>query len=150
VRALTVQQPWPTAIVHWGKSPENRSRNIAGAYRGPLAIHAGLREDEAAYDDEMIREALGTYDDSWRLLDQLETRGAIIGVVDLVAVHHHSDHGPDRCSPWAQQGQWHLMLAKPRPLAEPIPCTGRLGLWTPTPDVLAAVELGLVGGAQTA
>lgn len=142
MRALTVQQPWGTAIIRWGKDVENRSRNIAGAYRGPLAIHAGKTEDECGYGDEMIRQALGTYDDSWRLLDHLETRGAIIGVVDLVAVHHHSDHGPDRCSPWAQSGDlWHLVLADPRPLEVPIPCRGALGLWTPPAEVLDELEV---------
>jgi hypothetical protein len=136
VRALTVRQPWATAIIRWGKSPENRTRNIAGAYRGPLAIHAGLRDDEAAYDDEMIRDALARYDDSWVLQEQL-VPGAIIGVADLVSVHHDSDHGRGYpCSPWAQCDVWHLCVANPRPLEEPIPCRGRLGLWTPPPDVI--------------
>lgn len=149
MKALTVQQPWATAIVHWGKSPENRSRNIAGAYLGPLAIHAGLREDESAYDDDMIREALGTYDDSWRLLDHLETRGAIIGVVDLVAVHHHSDHGLDRCSPWAQSGDlWHLVLERPRALEVPVPCRGALGLWNVPSGVDDQVQLQLPPAAS--
>jgi hypothetical protein len=135
VKALTVQQPWGTAIIRWGKDVENRSRNIAGAYRGPLAIHAGKTEDEDGYYDEMIRDALGTYDDSWRLLDHLEVRGAIIGVVDLASVHHHSDHGPDRCSPWGQRDQWHMVLASARALAVPVPCRGALGLWT-VPSVI--------------
>jgi hypothetical protein len=41
-----------------------------------------------------------------------------------------------RCSPWAQSDAWHLVLANPRSLARPIPCRGRLGLWTPPADVL--------------
>lgn len=42
MRAITVQQPWAWAIFN-GKGVENRTRNIAGKYRGPLAIHAGAR-----------------------------------------------------------------------------------------------------------
>jgi hypothetical protein len=71
VKALTVQQPWAWAIVHGGKDVENRSRNLAGSYRGPVAIHAGKREDEDGYYDDMIREALGTVDDSWAIEERL-------------------------------------------------------------------------------
>lgn len=47
MRILTVRQPWAWAIVHGGKDVENRTRNIAGAYRGPVAIHAGMRFDQS-------------------------------------------------------------------------------------------------------
>lgn len=146
MRALTVRQPWATAITYWGKNPENRNRNIAGSYRGSLAIHAGLREDEAAYDDEMIRDALGRYDDGWELEDLLEPRGAIIGVVNLWAVHQAR---PGCCpnrgvspfgSGWARPDSWHLCVTNSRPLASPVPARGRLGLWTPTPEQVAAIE----------
>lgn len=140
MRALTVQQPWAWAIVHGGKDVENRTRNLAGSYRGPLAIHAGLREDEAAYDDDMIRSALGEVDDSWLLEERLAT-GVVLGVVDLVAVHHETDHGPgSRCSWWGQRGIWHLQLANARPLAALIAAKGRLGLWTPDAGLVAAIR----------
>lgn len=135
-----MRQPWASAIIWGGKSPENRTRNIAGGYRGPLAIHAGLVEDEAAYSDEMVRQMLGEYDDGWLSAERFGTTGAIIGVVDLVSVHHDSDHGPDRCSWWAQRGDWHLMVANPRPLPEPIPTRGQLGLWTPPAEVLEQLQ----------
>lgn len=136
MRALTVRQPWAAAIVWWGKSPENRTRNLAGSYRGPVAIHAGLTTDVWAYEDDMIRDALGRSDDGWALEEQTGTLGSIIGVVDLVSVHHDSDHGRGHvCSPWAMAGDWHLMLANPRPLPLPVPCRGALGLWTVPPGV---------------
>ena len=76
---------------------------------------------------------------------------AIIGVVDLVTIHHDSDHGRiHRCSSWAQPDQWHLQLAAPRPFPEPIPCKGRLGLWAPTQDVLDAIALATVRDGETA
>lgn len=142
MKALTVQQPWATAIIRWGKDVENRSRNIAGAHRGPLAIHAGKTEDECGYGDEMIRQATAEYDDGWLLEEHLEPRGAIIGVVNLWAVH------PARpgCCPnrggkpfgswWAQSDSWHLCVTDPRPLIEPVPCRGALGLWTVPVEVM--------------
>lgn len=131
MRALTVRQPWAWAIVHGGKDVENRSRNVAGSYRGPVAIHAGLTEDVAAYDDDMIREALGRVEDSWVLEEQLAV-GAVLGVVDLVEVHEPTEW----CSWWGQSDAGvHLTLANPRPLARPVPCRGALGLWTLPPGV---------------
>jgi len=73
--------------------------------------------------------------------------GRIIGVVDLVDVHGpcdgmrsasrgHNQAGTlfwgtwESCGQWAQQGAHHLVLANPRPLAEPIPYRGALGLRT--------------------
>lgn len=140
-----MRQPWAWAIVHGGKDVENRSRNLAGSYRGPVAIHAGLVEDEAAYYDEMIRDALGRCDDSWLLEEQL-VAGAFVGVAHLWAVHQAR---PGCCpnrgarpygSPWAQHDAVHLCLTSPRPLPEPIPARGRLGLWTPEPAVLEQLQ----------
>lgn len=134
MRALTVRQPWAWAIVHGGKDVENRSRNLAGSYRGPVAIHAGLTHEKDTQAGQVHREAHGT---------EVPTElvfGAVIGVVDLFSVHHDSDHGRGyACSSWAIAGDWHLMLANPRPLADPIPAKGRLGLWTPDEQLQAGI-----------
>lgn len=89
--------------------------------------------------------------------DVIRPLGAFIGLVDLVDEHteHHCRSFPDNamCSPWAETAcpgcagpgdacpatkrpMRHLVLANPRPLAQPIPCMGRLGLWTPPAEVL--------------
>lgn len=157
MRILTVRQPWAWAIVHGGKDVENRPRNIAGGYRGPIAIHAGLAYDRDSHERSRVLRAaqdaaaiaLGAevfpHGYTWDLdapdpRGQWSVMGAIIGVVDLYNVHDLSEeaHGADdeawaqNCSPWAQWGDtgtaWHLMLRKPRPLAKPIPYTGALGL----------------------
>ncbi|MEE6295167.1 ASCH domain-containing protein [Georgenia wangjunii] len=142
MRALTVRQPWAWAIIHGGKDVENRSRNLAGAYRGPVAIHAGLAPFEKDNDGSRAHKAAYGSEVPTALVF-----GALIGVVDLVGVHESPDEGCmgldpfDRarlCSPWAQQDVWHLVLANPRPLPEPVPYRGRLGLWT-LPD--GAVDL---------
>lgn len=149
MRVLTVRQPWAWAIIHGGKDVENRSRNIAGSYRGPVAIHAGLGFEKGTQASEAHRAAHGTETPT-----EL-TFGAVIGVVDLVDVHsatvlggcgwmdnHCRDHGTCRhhCSPWAMgpapKGGWyqHLVFAEPQPL-KPIPAKGRLGLWKPDDDL---------------
>lgn len=120
-----MRQPWAWAIIHGGKDVENRFRNIAGDYRGPVAIHGGL-----SYDEDAVVWAGGqpfAVDDDG---SHREPRGAIIGVVDLVGVHKDLVGGrPEaHCSPWAEDGVHHLVLANPRPLADPIPFRGALGL----------------------
>jgi activating signal cointegrator 1 len=47
MRAITVQQPWATLIAIGAKRIETRS--WATAYRGPLAIHAGLNTENIEY-----------------------------------------------------------------------------------------------------
>ena len=150
MRILTVRQPWAWAIIHGGKTVENRPRNIAGGYRGPVAIHAGLTYDKDSHErSRTLREAQdraavavgaevfsGGYLWDFGAPDprsQWSIMGAIIGVVDLVDVHLCSGG----CSPWAHgpvdlgrgvRDLFHMELTNPRPLAEPIPYTGALGL----------------------
>lgn len=155
MRVLTVRNPWGTAIIHGVevaaaidfKPVENRTRNIAGDYRGPVAIH--------------IAQA---WADGWALLwprhshgptldESLDAqRGHVIGVVDLTDVHESAECwrkpwkwettdpvNGDLCSPWAMPDHHHLVLANPRPLPRPIPARGMLGLWRPDADLLAAI-----------
>lgn len=161
MRAITVRQPWAWAIIHGGKNVENRSRNIAGSYRGPVAIHAGKTYGGATSRNsawESLSDALDAEGcPPWESAST-DCRGVIIGVVDLVDAHlvKQSNDGMSNvcfdnrtpigsiCSPWAQNyvefptwRGYHLVLANPRPIT-PIPCRGRLGLWT-LPDDIAAI-----------
>lgn len=150
MRVLTVRQPWAWAIIHGQKDVENRTRNIAGSYRGPVAIHAGKAFDFSGAG--VCREIAADYPRDlgrWRRSDW--TFGAIIGVVDLVDVHPARSHyeridasvyGWTRrvcCGAWAMHSHYHLVLANPRPFAEPIPAKGKLGLWKPDADLLAQI-----------
>jgi hypothetical protein len=138
VRILTVRQPWAWAIIHGGKDVENRVRNIAGGYRGPVAIHVGRAYDHdwqsASLDDAMRPVRNGASPAAQYPWPWQGSLGAIIGVVDLVDVHRPlwddscSGDGEGMCSPWAELGAYHLVLANPRPLTEPIPYRGALGL----------------------
>ena len=144
MRILTVRQPWAWAIVHGGKDVENRPRNIAGGYRGPVAIHAGVArfEDDGQYRE--VKRAIVSEQNGWPaddaelwsadLVEPDDPRfvyGAIIGVVDLIDVHRSpmcANASAVTCSPWGILDDWHLVLANPRALDEPIPYKGALGL----------------------
>ena len=79
MRAMTVRQPHAWAIIHGGKDVENRTRNIAGSYRGPVAIHAGLAPFEQDNTSSRAhRQAHGSETPTELVFC------AIIGVVDLV------------------------------------------------------------------
>lgn len=161
MKALTVQNPWAWAIIHGGKRVENRT--IMWKYRGPVAIHAGSRWSDRGGRSELVWEALREQygwthgpttarDDPRPRFDALRPCGAFLGVVDLVDVHRAA---PGCCdSPWAEdqyveatggvrRSLTHLTLENPRPLPEPIPVSGALGLWTPQPHDLSALEAAL-------
>lgn len=171
MRVLTVRQPWATAIIRMSKDVENRSSNIAGSYRGPIAIHAGLHEPgrlgartEFPGVGEVERDRGGILLRSPRLAWPYRLPlGVIVGVADLTDVHTDescarswptNDHADcdewSLCSPWAMPDHHHLVLANPRPLRRPIPSTGRLGLWRPDDDLLTAITEQLRPGEDVA
>lgn len=157
MRILTVRQPWAWAIINGGKDVENRVRNIAGGYRGPVAIHAAL---SVGTDREFLAATAAVAKIGPAVPFGL-AYGAILGVVDLVDVHsasviggcgrmdnHCGDHpGGCRhhCSTWAMgpalDGWYqHLVLANPRALTEPIPFKGALGLRRLDDDTIARIQ----------
>lgn len=146
MRILTVRNPWAWAIIHGRKNIENRARNIAGTYRGPVAVHVGLEYDDAWSSQPMLdaMQRLSAGDERpWR-----EHFGQIIGVVDLVGVHTADDIKQTRdllglwptCSPWAERRGVHLELANPRPLPSPVTYRGALSLRLLDPLTTAHIE----------
>lgn len=137
---LSVRQPWAWAIIHGGKTVENR------VWRGvprltppvPLAIHAGRTPHPEGLTDPRVAAAIrraGLAD-----VEAAMPLGAIVGLVSLIDMHQ--DRGC--CRPWGESvidGRvTHLVLADPRPVSEPIPCRGRLGMWTPSHDLAALIQ----------
>ncbi len=139
MRAISVRQPWAWQIINQRKDVENRTRNIAGKYRGPVAIHASLKPDEEALRRLPMRAP------GWVTARRVFDYGVILGVVDLVDVHQSASFccGSD----WAELlwGGYHLVLANPRPipLKDQPRCRGALGLWTPPADVIEQIEAAL-------
>lgn len=157
MKIITVRPPWAEAIIFAGKDVENRTRNLAGSYRGPLAIHSSKR---LATLDEMTA-FRSAHPAAHRKLGELtraghpSTLGKILGVVELVDVHHGPEYGGGchklnsplpvtptygLCSPWGEAGAHHLVLANPRPLAEPIPFVGSLAMRELDADMVARIE----------
>ncbi|MGG7568980.1 hypothetical protein [Streptomyces sirii] len=131
IRGITIRQPWATCILA-GKDVENRPK--PWSWRGWLLLHAGLRTEHAPLRDPLVATAIRGH--------RLEV-GAVIGVARLTDCHQDPD-GTELCSPWAQHGAHHLVLADVRELALPIPIkAGALGPWKPTTELVDQVRLQL-------
>jgi hypothetical protein len=117
IRALTIRQPWAALIAQGTKRVENRTWGTA--WRGTLLIHAGKSADP--YPDDVAR------------VNGTDVRSAIVAVATLADIHVCDG----ACSPWAEAGRHHWVLSDVRPVAEPVPYMGALGLWRPhlTQDV---------------
>ena len=143
--ALTVRQPWASAIIYGGKDVENRTWQTG--HRGRLLIHAGKAVDWNAPDHAWAAAGLVPYRrgagrQNWTASLAL---GVIIGTVDLTASHldaecwHLDDHRVAFCSRWAMRDQFHWTLAEPRPFRQPVPANGKLGLWQPDASIADAI-----------
>jgi ASCH domain len=137
MRALSVQHPWAAAIAYGTKRVENRSWTAPRwAIGQAIAIHASKKPDISA------RPPAG---EAWP--EHRMHLGAVIAVATVAGCHHSSAAGEcpgPKCSPWAALGQYHWHLADIRPLPNPVPCKGMLGLWRLPEDVekLVRAQLG--------
>lgn len=135
MRAISLWQPWASAIALGIKSVETRSWSTK--YRGPLLIHATQRFPREAREFAATERALG------RLPARLPV-GAVVAVATLRDVRptaevalevsplerHYGDFTP---------GRWAWMLDDVRPLIEPVGALGGQGLWTPEPEIVRQV-----------
>jgi hypothetical protein len=129
IRGITIRQPWATCILA-GKDVENRP---APWKPGWVLLHAGKRIDRPALRDPLVARAIRGR--------QLGT-GAVVGVARITGCHQDTDDTAP-CSPWAQPGAHHLVLADVHELPLPVPCTGALGPWRPSQDLVDHVLLQL-------
>lgn len=140
--AITLRQPMATAVMHLGKTTENRTdlrlwRHLAGRR---IAIHAGLK-----WEDHYAAEILGIT--GRHLTEDDIPRGAILGTVDVTDVHYaDEDCCPD--TGWQEMQNppgtpqiVHLTLDLPRPVP-PIDCRGRQGAWVLPHELERLVQLG--------
>lgn len=155
MKAITLTQPWATLVAVGAKHIETRSWSTR--YRGPLAIHAakglspvggmaGLCElcyEKPFYRVLTLRHGLIGAD-----LCHPARRGAIVATCQLVDVRiigqeENGDAtiladdmrsftpilGNERAFGDYSPGRYAWLLADVKPLAEPIPAKGALGLW---------------------
>ena len=121
MKALSIRQPWADLIIQGRKTLELRTWTVK--YRGPLAIHASQTVERAA----CLSHGLDP--------DQV-TAGAVIGVADLVEIieldaasyaARRGEHLADGA--WDGGPLYGWRLVNPRPLAEPMPVRGRMGVF---------------------
>ncbi len=121
VRGLTVRQPWTSAITYMGKEIENRSRIFT--YTGWLLIHSAQGIDRVA-----MSQVSADY-------PGVGTRGAVMAVARLAGCHSPSpEHCDEACTRWGEPDRVHLRITDVTPLRTPVPATGKLYLWEPTPE----------------
>jgi hypothetical protein len=146
IRGLSVRQPYTSAITFGDKNRENRSWPTS--YRGLIALHAAKAVEWDAPDIAWTAAGLTPYRygsprEAWTASLPL---GVIIGVAELTGCHHAGDcikggyWSYSFCSPWSMAAQFHWELSHVRPLAEPIPARGALGLWRLPEDAEKAVR----------
>jgi hypothetical protein len=135
IRGISIKQPHTACITAkaGAKTIENRPR--AWSWRGWVLLHASKAIDRPALRVPLIARTIRGRD--------LVT-GAVIGVARITDCHQDPDGAP-LCSPWAQPGAWHLVLADIRELPLPVPADGQLGPWRPSPDLVQQVFQQLPG-----
>ena len=135
---ISVRQPWAWAIIHAGKTIENRG--VPWPWRERVGeriyIHAakGCTTEEYLDAADSIELAANVRPDALHLL----ARGAIIGSARLVSVVP-GDATSVIDSPWTMD-DWCLVLDDVRPASRPLPWRGMLGWFAGPPDLEAAIK----------
>lgn len=138
MKAISLRQPWPWALLKGGCDIITQPRSMLQGYRGDLLIHAGKR----LADREEIEWLLATSPESMAPIDHpgiVETaQSGFVGVVTVDSTHHSSSC-KGICSEWTDGPGWHSRITQPRILPKKIPGFGQVGLFTPAPAVLRIV-----------
>lgn len=164
MKALSLWQPWASLVAHGIKTIETRPR--AMHYRGPLAIHAAKRWDmelfcALAYGAvnkaaQQINQHLRGVRDAWnmdRVPEEFDLPlGAIIGTADVIDCKRAGELtiyeiGRKKGCQFSELdlgdftiGRYGIILANARPLASPIVCPGRQGLWNVPEGIEMAIR----------
>lgn len=129
-KAITIREPWASAIAYAGKNIENRDWRTH--YRGPIAIHAGADVDFDELDvpcrqirggpkkplAQWIRQGINKH---WTGKDELVTPSNFVAIAMIVDCVERSS------SPWFE-GEWGWVLEGIVPI-EPVPWKGALSFW---------------------
>jgi hypothetical protein len=149
--ALTVHHPWAWALLHGGKTVENRTWKLG--YQGPLWLHAGKTWNKAGESSPLVQTAwqehigatlalsrpLGAEDVLLGPGSTLICSGAVLALLEVTGCHHADNCASERtqelCSPWAARGQYHIEVRVIAGLPSPVPCNGQRKLWALPPKV---------------
>ncbi len=149
VKAITLWQPWASAVACGLKRYETRSWSTR--YRGLILIHAAKRwtlaeqyfQAEAAYP---LTQVYGhRAPEVAAICDGTPPLGRIVAVADLVeclpteGVPGGAMTDLERLFGDFSAQRWAWQLENVIRLAEPIPCRGAQGLWTPPGEIVELV-----------
>ena len=115
-KAITIHQPYASAIMQLGKDVENRSWTTS--YRGKLYIHAGKARPKSEH-NLFVSQINGRLPKGFLNFDL----GAVLGYCTL------SDIVKDSSSKWAVLGQYHWLLTDVVKFETPVHFKGRQKLW---------------------
>lgn len=138
MKALSIRQPWAFAITHGYKPVENRTWPTR--YRGPILVHAGVKEEKDDVDYVLGLIAQQTDTPLYVIRRRYKNHGACGGIVGRATL---SDCVTHLDSIWFN-GPFGFVLTDPK-WCSLIPCRGALGLFDVPPDTLdAAATTGLI------
>lgn len=137
MKALTLWEPYASAVAVGQKKIE--TRGWPTKYRGPLAIHAAVRnhDDERGFFDDVMTGLHPIEREAWQAHCQCEYDalpfGCIVATCRLVECCRIEGAGDvsatERIFGDYRAGRWAWFLADIERLAQPVPATGRQGLW---------------------
>lgn len=124
--ALSIRQPFAGLLLSGHKPAEYRSWRTA--YRGPLLIHASAKpptRDHWTYTDGVPPDVLAL----------CEPLGALIGQLDLTGCLTPREWNRRRRGQIYTGFAW--TFGRHAEVFDPVPCSGRLGLWPVPAELLA-------------
>lgn len=141
MKALTLTQPWATAVARGVKCIETRSWGTS--YRGWLAIHAakGWTVDDREF----------ALEDAYRFLElypEQYPRSCIVAIAKLVKVVPAESvvaHPIEELFGNFGAGRFAWFLDEVTSIPEPVSCKGAQGLWRVPDDVLAECKRQVFG-----
>lgn len=142
MKALTVLQPWASAIARGWKPIENRTWVPPPGLIGKgvdLAIHAGrskMDEDDLAFVRDMIGSKQSIEDIAEAYLEDFGKVLAVAQITDYVKDFAAAKAAVGAAgAEWFIEGQNGWVLGKLRKLKKPVLCRGQQGIWELPPAV---------------
>ena len=129
MRALTIQEPWLSCILYYGKNVENRCYPLPRKIENqPIALHTGKKKDENFYPPH--------YD---VLLEDSLPLGHIVAIARFTSCAY-TNFDLSQENKWAACGQFQWHIEVDRILETPIPARGNPKFWEVPPEVEAAIN----------
>lgn len=137
MKALSFSQPWLWSILHGGKRVENRSWAPPIAFIDQVfCLHAAKSWDDAGT-PFLFKMGLG---DRMPGRKDMYPKAAIVGTARVDRVVTEARSIKDESQRGWFFGEFGWLLCDVVAFATPIPCNGKLGLWTVPDDILASVN----------